>query len=131
MDIQNSYQPETDVYWIEYMLQRGYPLIVLVDYASFSYRPFNYLLAHFITVVGYSLNYFYAHDSLQVSGPSRFPRSEFINAINRRSRYPLAGGGYGLNYANQSIYPVRPYTKINRLMRQFRQNMKDVIGVWN
>jgi hypothetical protein len=127
MDIPPVYEPETTLVKIAYLNARGYVVTVLVDYGSFSYRPYGYTLAHFVVVVGLDADYVYAHDPLRMTGPSKFPRAEFDRAINTPSRYPLKGGGYGYNYTNQSIYPLRPYTRMNQLMRQFRRNLSQVI----
>lgn len=126
MYIPPAYQPATDLRFLAYMLARGYVVTTLVDYASFSYRPYGYTLAHFMVVVGIDDLYVWAHDPLRTEGPTPFTRNEYEKALNTPSRYPLRGGGYGYNFTNQSIYPLRPYTRMNQLMRQFRRNLSQV-----
>lgn len=87
--------------WYARKLDDGIPVIALVDYSAYKDNPLRYEYAHFLTVIAYDATTVTVHDPLRRTGPTRIPLAEFVNSINRPSKYV---GGF--NRPNQAIYPV-------------------------
>lgn len=124
--IQNEATRFATLSWYEDMVGRqGIPVIALVSYDQFSNRMYNYQQAHFMVVVGIDAEYVYAHDPLRKDGPTRFPKFEFVRAINAQSWGYNKDKTKWYNYSNQAIYPLRkPIT--DPVMQEIREHLKEI-----
>jgi ABC-type bacteriocin/lantibiotic exporter with double-glycine peptidase domain len=113
------YEGNATIDWYIRTLAAGFPIIALVSYAAFTNRPFNYLLAHFIVVVGIDDQWVTAFDPLRLFGPYKFPRKEFERAISVRSAYPG-----GTNNPYQAIVPEDPLSFEDEILIELRRNME-------
>ena len=89
--------------WYRETLDRGVPVIALVDYSVYSYNPTRYLYAHFLIVRGYDDQRVYVNDPLRNDGGTAIPLGEFVLSIDNPSAYV---GGF--NYPRQAVYPLAP-----------------------
>jgi hypothetical protein len=80
----------------------GYPVIALVDYASFSDNR-GYTFAHFLIATGTRGDDVITFDPLRATGPTTVPIAEFKRAIATRSRHTT-----GTNEPHQAMFPLKP-----------------------
>jgi hypothetical protein len=140
---------EADVTWHMERVYERKPTTVLGDYRAFDRNPpptlsYQYLLAHIFGAVGFDANRVYLHDPLYLSGMQEVTYTEFDNAVNWQSEYPMydkvtkkrltktdptTGRTVyvnGKNPARCAVVPLIPYSRNMDARRKMREVLESM-----